>query len=95
MSDSNRKSTTHNEMYFQLRVPHTSKKGKEFKAATVYARQVDKEPEAWLLRIARCSKEDNYCRKTGRTIAKRNNRETLVTFQQPTHDDALRFYKDI
>jgi hypothetical protein len=92
-----RKSTTTPEMYFQIREPHTSKKGKAFKAATAFARQ-DHEG-AWNATLVRCSIEDNYCRKAGRTIAKRrffNGTGTVVKFDAaPTHEQIVALYKDI
>lgn len=94
-----RKSITTPEMYFQITQPHTDKKGKKYKAATAFAR-VGNDGE-WCTTLVRCSEEDNFCRKTGRTMAKRHwfNPEkfpvSLETSTPPSYDEVVAFYKSI
>lgn len=97
MTHAIRKSTTTPEMYFQIRDPHTSKKGKQYKAATAFARQ--RETGAWAVSLVRCSIEDNFNRKQGRTIAKRrffaNPGIQTVFVEAPTFDDIKKLYFNI
>jgi len=61
----NHKSTTHEELYFHIREPHTDKKGKKYKAATVFARKYPSDdigPAGWITTVVRCSDTDNFCR---------------------------------
>jgi len=92
-----RKSTTTPEMYFQIREHHTSKKGKKFKAATAFARQLKQ--GTWAVSLVRCSEEDNFNRAQGRTIAKRRffaNFEQLPAFLgAPTYEQILDLYKSV
>ncbi len=84
------------ELYFHIREPHTSKKGKKFKAATVFARNEDN--GLWYMSIARCSEEDNFCKAEGRSISRRkwmlgnsiNNYDN-----KPNYDVAVALYKSI
>ncbi len=59
------------ELYFHIREPHTSKKGKKFKAATVFARNHAIIEDCYVLTIACCSEEDNFSKASGRSIARR------------------------
>lgn len=84
------------ELYFHIREPHTSKKGKKFKAATAFAR--DEGDGLWRMSVARCSEEDNFCRASGRSIARRkymqggwvNNMDV-----KPDYDTVVALYKSI
>lgn len=105
------KSTLKPELFFHIREPHTSKNGKSFKAATVFARQENVEDQ-WRLTIVRCSDTDNFCRSTGRTMARRwwfqimdnagfdtwkkeEGVRIRSTDDKPTYDDAVALYKAI
>lgn len=88
------------ELYFHIREPHVSKKGKRFKAATVFARNA---PDGlWYMSIARCSEEDNFSKATGRSVARR---KWFAQFPRPdgfrwidgkpAYDDAVALYKSI
>lgn len=98
------KSTTHPELYFHIREPHTDKKGKQYKAATVFARQLPSDehgPSCWITTVARCSDTDNFCRATGRNVARKRwfYSETTQDFAQsetkPTYEDAKALYMSI
>lgn len=95
------KSTTHEEMFFHIREPYIDKKGKRYKAATVFARM---EPDVgcWLLVPARCSETDNFCRRTGRNVARKRYfqfAEDCYDFvwlkTKPTYEDAKKLYMSI
>ena len=95
MTQAIRKSTTTPELYFQIRVPHTGKGGKEYTNATVFARAGGK--GFWDVSIVRCSKGDQFNRKVGRTMAKRAMQAGKFQIHQgtPTYEDALAFYQSI
>lgn len=89
------------ELYFHIREPHVSKKGKRFKAATMFARS---EGEGnWFMSIARCSEGDNFCKASGRSIARRklfnsaNKADSDFAWlkDKPTYDYAVALYKSI
>ena len=99
-----RKSTTTPELFFQIREPHTDKKGKEYRAGTAFART--RKNGDWNVSLVRCSKEDNFCRKQGRTIARRKWFDSVDTHaavdtslpqfsQAPTHEQIVALYKAI
>lgn len=99
MSIQTRKSDTVPEMYFQIREPHTSKKGKKFKAATAFARQLIG-GKAWGVSLVRCSEEDNFNRAQGRTLAKRKYFKmkgvlVLPNGQVPTYEQVIDLYRSI
>ncbi len=85
------------ELYFHIREPHTSKKGKKFKAATVFARNEDN--GLWYISIARCSEGDNFCKADGRSIARRKwalgNSQAHVRDDKPNYDVAVALYKSV
>lgn len=58
------KSTTHPEKYFHTQFQDDPK----FRGASVFAR---KEEDGWYAAVAFCSINDNFCRATGRTQARR------------------------
>jgi len=105
MTQAIRKSTTTPELYFQIRESHISKKGKEYTNATVFARRhaAIAGDMTWKLSIVRCSKGDQFNRKSGRTLAKRamfSGKYLLWGLEGgvdnvPTYDDAFAVYKDI
>lgn len=88
------------ELYFHIREPHVSKKGKRFKAATVFAR--NSLDGLWYISIARCSEGDNFSKASGRSIARRKwfavgvERHAFAWVDnKPTYDDAVALYKSI
>lgn len=92
------KSTTHDELYFHIRVPHTSRAGKRFKAATVFAREKSIQSKIFYeMSITRCREEDNFSKASGRSLARRRWMlgQTRFVGMRPTYDDALQFYTEI
>ena len=100
------KSTTHEELYFHVREPHTDKKGKRYRAATVFARKIlatDWEPSFWITCVARCSETDNFDRAVGRNIARKRwfndpilgNNYFAQSETKPTYEDAKNLYMSI
>lgn len=93
------KSTTEGvtELYFHIREPHVSKKGKRFKAATIFARCEGE--GTWFMSIARCSEEDNFCKANGRSIARRKwahgKSQMHDRDNKPNYDVAVALYKSI
>lgn len=59
----NHTSTTHKETYCHIR-----ESNEHWNGATIFARL---EPDGWYASIAICSKQDQFCRRTGRTVARR------------------------
>lgn len=95
MSIANRKSDTHEELFFQIRTPHTGFNGRNYRAATAFSRERN---GRWETSIARCSAEDNYNRASGRTIARRawfNKRVNLFTDNKPTIAEVDALYRMI
>lgn len=62
------KSTTHEEMYFHIR-KNFRFNGKLMQGGTIFFRKVDN--NLWRVAVSRCSFADNWCRSTGRTVARR------------------------
>jgi len=94
-----RKSTTHEEMYFQIKQPLT-KGNRSFTRGTVFFRNEGTgEGSAWFGSVARCSVGDIFCKKVGRSVARRHyfgNGPRVGGFpEQPTYEDALLVYKAI
>lgn len=96
------KSTEVPELYFHIREAHTAQNGKEFKAATVFARH--EADVGWIMTIARCSKEDNFSRSQGRNISRRKwfkemrkpvPADISVLTQKPRYEHAEDFYRNI
>lgn len=65
MDQQQRKSTTHRERFFHMQFDHP-----KYRGATVFAREEG--PGVWQSAIALCSVQDNFCRATGRTQARRH-----------------------
>ena len=59
-----RKSTTHKERIFHIPVEH-----ERWKYVTVFCRE--ESPGLWYYQRALCDKRDQFCRKIGRTLARR------------------------
>ena len=97
MSQAIRKSLTTEERYYQLREPHIGRNGREYKAATGYARY-NEEDKRWYTTLVRCSATDNFNRAQGRTLAKRfqlqQKRIDLITNDAPSYDDVVAIYKE-
>ena len=98
------KSTTHEELYFHIREPYTDKKGKKYKAATVFARKYPSDdigPAGWITTVVRCSDTDNFCRATGRNLARKrffygeDPNYFMQSETKPTYDDAKKLYMSI
>jgi len=62
------KSTTHEERFYHFRESSVVN-GKKVKGATAFCR---KDGDGWLVSAAFCSARDNWCKATGRTIARRH-----------------------
>lgn len=68
-SQPRRKSTTHEEQYYHVRIPdYDLVKGKWISGGTVFFR---KEKTGWVASVARCSVYDQFNRKKGRNVARR------------------------
>lgn len=61
------KSTTHKEKYFHLDVVDSPR----FSHATVFAREEVPGSGDWRFAVALCHKNDQFCRRTGRSVARR------------------------
>lgn len=103
----NHKSTTHEEQYFHIRVPHVGKNGKRYKAATACVRNVTSFAEQdagkasyYCVAVIRCSEEDNFNRQQGRTLSRRKLLNTPIAnsygqIERPTYEDVLAIYTSI
>ena len=104
MSESTKRSDTHEERYFHIR-PQTLEElygllpflSMPFKGATVFYREED---GVWYGSIALCSWEDQFSRKAGRSVARRRYFTTnLVVHEQglhePVFDDALTLFERV
>lgn len=66
------KSTTHKEYYFHIKAGMEMQHGRyitECKAGTVFVRE--ERPGEWYASVARCSEWDNFCKRIGRSQARR------------------------
>lgn len=92
----NHRSTTTPERFYHIKEPHADAKGKTYKAGTVFMRQ---EPGCgWLATVARCSVNDNFCKQTGRVVARRRffkEGRPMHEVRTPSYEEALRIYKSI
>lgn len=65
------------------------------KAITVFVRQED-DPQQWFATAASCHPNDNFCRKTGRTIARRKyflqKNIYFIGATAPTYEDIARTF---
>jgi len=81
MDTTHHKSTTHEERYAHFTEYNCNINfGHRFCGATVFAR---KEEDTWLMSIAFCSRKDEFCRKTGRQVARRRYFLARQTFASP------------
>ena len=71
------KSTTHNEKFFHLVVEDHDK----VYAATVFAREDVPGSNLWGFAVAFCSHSDQFCRRTGRQVARRRYFQSRASIQ--------------
>lgn len=98
-----RKSTTHEELFFQIKEPFVNN-GREYSRATVFFRNEGSVASPlWFGSVAKCSANDQFCKKVGRSLARRRyfnsiEKDANAVFgplhEKPTYDNALALYHE-
>lgn len=93
------RSSTTPERFYHIKERHTDTSGKTYIAGTVFMREFD---GTWYASVARCSESDNFCKATGRNVARRRwfklAREVdinkgLTEVKAPSYEAAVALYK--
>ena len=72
------RSTTHRERYYHIHL--SLDESEHYQAYTLFAREEDPGSNVWRFGYSLCHRNDQFCRRTGRAIARRryfNERDTL------------------
>lgn len=92
------KSTTHKEFFFHIKNEAELEQGRwinTYKAGTVFIRE--EHPGEWRASVARCSVNDNFCKRTGRSVSRRKYFQDKIVDvdvkdDKPTYDLAESLY---